>query len=105
LRITVSHDRPIEELKTAVDRSLDDVFRGIVLLPVQLREQQKTWEGNRLVFSLVAKMGLMSTPIKGTIDVTERDITIDVDLGIWERLVPAAKVREAVTNRVRGLLK
>lgn len=105
MRITVSHDRPVEELKRAVDRSLDDVFRGIAILPVQLHDQRRAWEGNKLVFSLVAKMGLMSTPIKGTIDVSDRDITIDVDLGMWERLIPAAKVREAVTTRIRGLLK
>jgi hypothetical protein len=53
----------------------------------------------------VAKMGLMSTPIKGTIDVTDRDVTIDVDLGIMEKLIPAAKVRDAIGNRVKGLLK
>jgi hypothetical protein len=105
LRITLSHDRPPQELKQAVDRSLDDLLRGIVVLPVQLLDLRKTWEGNRLAFSFVAKMGLVNTPIKGSVDISERDITIDVDLGVWERLIPAAKVREAVTHRVRGLLK
>jgi hypothetical protein len=105
LRITVSHDRPKEELKRAVDRSLDDLFRGIVVLPVQLLEQRKNWEGDRLAFSFVAKMALVSTPIKGVVDISDRDITIDVDLGVWERLIPAAKAREAVTQRIRGLLK
>jgi len=105
LRITLSHDRPPQELKQAVDRSLDDLLRGIVVLPVQLLDLRKTWEGNRLAFSFVAKMVLVSTPIQGAVDISERDITIDVDLGVWERLIPAAKVREAVTHRVRGLLK
>ena len=105
MRITVSHDRPKEELKRAVDRSLDDLFRGIVVLPVQLLEQRKNWEGDRLAFSFVAKMALVSTPIKGVVDISDRDITIEVDLGVWERLIPAAKVREAVTQRIRGLLK
>jgi len=27
-------------------------------------------------------MGLLSTPIKGTVEVTDRDLTIDADLGI-----------------------
>ncbi|MBV8808507.1 MAG: hypothetical protein JO033_07520 [Acidobacteriaceae bacterium] len=55
-------------------------------------------------FSLSAKMGFVSTPIKGTIEVTDRDLTIDADLGLFERLIPATKAREAITNRVRGLL-
>jgi hypothetical protein len=105
LRITLSHDRPKEELKQAVDRSLDELLRGIVVLPVQLLDARKTWEGNQLVFSFVAKTGFLSTPIKGTIDISDRDVTIDVDLGVWERLIPAAKVKEAVTERIRGLLK
>src|SRR5215472_15943261 len=54
LRITLSHDRPPQELKHAVDRSLDDLLRGIVVLPVQLLDLRKTWEGNRLAFSFVA---------------------------------------------------
>jgi hypothetical protein len=50
-------------------------------------------------------MGLLSTPIKGTIEVTDHDLTIDADLGILERMIPAKKAQEVLTDRVRGLLK
>jgi hypothetical protein len=46
-------------------------------------------------------MGIVSTPIKGTIEVTERDLTIDADLGLLERVIPATKARESIRNRVR----
>jgi hypothetical protein len=105
VKITVSHERTKEEVKDAVNRSFDDVFKSVVNLPVELLQEQRIWDGDTLKFSLVAKMGLMSTPIKGTIDVTDRDVTIDVDLGIMEKLIPAAKVRDAIGNRVKGLLK
>ena len=105
MRITISHNRPPEELKQAVDRSLDDVFKSILVLPVQLLQEQRAWQGNRLDFSLTAKMGAVSTPIKGIIEITDSDITVDVNLGILERLVPASKVREALGNRIKGLLK
>lgn len=105
MRITLSHDRPKEEIKQSVDRSFNDVFKGIEILPVRFAEEGKAWQGDTLSFSLTAKMGLVSTPIKGTIEVTDRDITIDVDLGMFERLVPATKVREVISSRVRGLLK
>jgi hypothetical protein len=105
VRITISHNRPPDELKQAVDRSLDDVFKAILVLPVQLLQEQRAWQGNRLDFSLTAKMGAVSTPIKGIIEITGRDITIDVNLGILERLIPANKVREVFGNQIKGLLK
>jgi hypothetical protein len=105
VRITVLHNRSKEEVKQSVDRSFNDLFEGIVVLPLRFVEEQRTWQGNTLIFSLTAKMGLVSTPIKGTIDVTDRDITIDVDLGMLERLIPTTKAREVIRSRVRGLLK
>jgi hypothetical protein len=105
MKVTVSHDRPVEEVKRAVDQSFDDLFKPVTNLPIQLIQDQRTWEGNKLIFSLSAKMGLIRAPIRGTIEISDRDITIDVDLGIFERLIPAAKARDAISNRVRGLLK
>ena len=104
MKITVSHNRRPEELKQAIDRSLDDVFKSVLVLPVQLLDEQRAWQGNKLNFSLVAKMGVISTPIKGTVEITDRDITVDVDLGLLERLVPANKAREVLGNRIKGLL-
>src|SRR4051794_31266957 len=104
MRITVSHKRSKEEVIRSVDRSFDDLFRGIGPIPLQLVEERRSWQGSTLTFSLSAKMGFVSTPIKGTIEVTDRDLTIDADLGLLERLIPGAKAREAIENRVRGLL-
>jgi hypothetical protein len=105
MRVTVSHNRPVAEVKQAVNRSFDDLFKTIVNLPIQLLQEQRSWNEDKLAFSLVAKMGPLSTPLKGTIEVTDRDITIDVDLGLLERLTPVAKRREALGQRLRGLLK
>src|ERR1700758_4782956 len=104
MRITVSHTKSKAEVMRSVDRSFDDLFRGIGIIPVQFVDEQRSWQGSTLTFSLSAKMGFVSTPMKGTIDVTDRDITIDADLGLLERLIPAAKTRASITNRVRGLL-
>ena len=105
VRITVSHDRTTEEVKQAVDRSFDDVLKAVLILPIHLIQEHRAWQGNTLTFSLVARKGLLSTPIKGTVEITDRDITFDIALGFLERLIPAAKAREALTNRVKGLLK
>jgi hypothetical protein len=104
MRITVSHNRPKDELIQTVDRSFADVFQGTGL-PVKLTDPQKSWQGNVMTFSLTAKMGFISAPIKGTVEVTDRDITIDADLGILERMIPAKTAQDMLTNRIRGLLK
>ena len=75
VRITVSHNRSKEEVKQSVDRSFNDLFEGIVVLPLRFVEERKSWQGNTLTFSLSAKMGLVRTPIKGTVEVTDRDLT------------------------------
>ena len=104
MRITVSHTRPKEEVIRSVDRSFDDLFRGIGIIPLQLIEERRSWQGSTLTFSISAKMGIVSTPIRGTIEVTDRDLTIDADFGLLERLIPATKVRESISGRIRGLL-
>jgi hypothetical protein len=67
-------------------------------------EEQRNWRGSTLEFSISAKMGFVNTPIKGTIEVTDRDVTIDADLGLLERLISATKARAAISSRIRGLL-
>lgn len=104
MRITVSHNRTKEEVMRIVDRSFGDLFKTSGL-PVQLVEQQKSWQGSTLTFAMSANMGFLSTPIKGTVEVTDRDITIDADLGLLERMIPAKKAQELIVSRVGGLLK
>lgn len=104
MRVTVSHNRSKEEIIRSIDRSFEDLFQSAGL-PVKIVPQQKSWQGSTLTFALTAKMGLLSTPIKGTVDVTDTDITIDADLGILERMIPPKRAQEVITSHVRGLLK
>jgi hypothetical protein len=108
VKITVAHDSTKDEVKEALNRSLDDIFTGSVSLPVKLVQERRTWNADTLTFSLIAKMGplnMVSTLISGTVLVTDHDLTIDVNLGILERLLPAEKARQVVSSRLKGLLK
>lgn len=55
-------------------------------------------------FSFHAKVGIVSAPIKGFVDVTDHDVTVDADLGWLERLFPAKQTQAALEGRVKGLL-
>jgi len=108
VKITVAHDSTKEEVKQALNRSLDDIFAGSISLPVKLVQEHRRWNADTLTFSLIARMGplnMVSTPISGTVLVTDHDLTIDVDLGILERLLPAEKARQVVSSRLKGILK
>jgi len=108
VKITVAHDSSKDEVKQALNRSLDDIFTGSVGLPVKLVQEHRSWNADTLTFSLIAKMGplnMVSTPISGTVLVTDHDLTIDVNLGILERLFPAEKARQVVSSRLKGILK
>ena len=105
MRITISHDRPKTEIVAAVDRSFDDLFKSVAEHPVKITIQQRTWQGSTLSFALTAKWGLLSTPIKGTVEVTDHDITVDADLGLLNRLVSEKTARTVLSDRVKGLLK
>ena len=104
MRITVSHNKPVEQVKAAIDRSFDDLFRNPAGLPLKIVNEKREWQGSTLVFSLTAKMGILSSPIRGTVEVTSKDVTIDADLGLLEKLIPGNKAAGLLEQNVRGLL-
>jgi hypothetical protein len=104
MRITVAHNKGRQQMIQMVDRAFDDVFKGVPQVPVTITNQQKSWDGSLLTFSLVAKMGFMSNPISGTVQVTDTDVTLDADLGMLGKLFPGEKIQTALQTRLRGLL-
>jgi hypothetical protein len=105
VRVTVSHNKSKQEVMRAVDRSFDDLFRPIGMIPLQLVNERRSWNGSTLTFSFDAKVGPLSTPIKGFVAVTDTDVTVDADLGLLERLFPAKQTQTTLEGRVRGLLE
>jgi hypothetical protein len=105
MRITIAHNRSKAEIIDSVDRSFNEIFQGVPGIPVKLVVEQKSWQGSVLSFSLSARLGLLSTPIKGTVEVTDHDLTVDIDLGLLNRLVPEQTAREVIGTRIKGLLK
>ncbi len=104
MRVTVSHNKSKEEVKRAVDLAFDDLFRGIVGVPIKLADEKRSWSGDVLTFSFVAKVGFLADPMSGTVVVTPTDLTIDANLGLLEKLIASAKVKNAIESRVKGLL-
>jgi len=104
MRITIAHNKGREQMIQMVDRAFDDVFKGVAQVPITIADQKRSWQGPLMTFSLVAKMGFISNPISGTVMVTENDVTLDADIGMLGKLVPAEKIQTALQTRLRGLL-
>lgn len=104
MRITVAHNRSKAAAIESVDRSFNEMFQEAAGLPVRLAVKQKSWQGSTLSFQLTARMGLFSTPIKGTVEVTDRDLIVDADLGLLNRLLPEKTIQEVIGGRIKGLL-
>ena len=105
MRVTVTHDKGLQAAKKLVDDSATEVFKGAAGAPIQIVDQQKRWEGDTMHFSFTGKMGFFSAPLKGWVQVTEKDVTIECELpGILSKLMPEDKLKAQVESRVRGLL-
>jgi len=87
-----------------VDRAFDDVFKGVAQIPVTIANQQKSWQGSLMTFSLVVQMGFISNPISGTVEVTDNEVTLEADVGMLGKLIPTEKIQTALQTRLRGLL-
>jgi hypothetical protein len=105
VRISISHNRTKEEVVQSVDRSWDDLFKEAGGLPVKLTVQQRSWQGSTMSFALTAKMGIISTPIKGTVEVTDSDVIVDADLGMLGRFVNEKTAQQVLGSRIKGPLK
>lgn len=105
MRVIVPHHQSKQDVIQSVDRSFDDLFRGIAGLPLQFASEQRSWQGSVLTFSMLVKMGLVRAPIRGTIAVTDADVILDIDLGLLERILAPMKAKEVLASRVRGLLR
>lgn len=105
MRLTVSHNKGRDEAMKIIDQTAEDLFKGVPGAPVQIVDTQKRWDGPTLYFSFTGKMGFFTAPIKGLVFVTERDVTVDVELpGFVKSLVGEEKIRAGIEGRVKGLL-
>jgi hypothetical protein len=103
MKITLEHHRTKKQIMDAVDQSFEDMFKAEGL-PVKIAVKEKSWKGSVLTFVLSAKMGLLSTPIKGTVAVTDTQIHIDADLGMLNKFIPEKTAQDMLGARIKGLL-
>ena len=105
MRITVSHRKGRREAMRAVESAVDQ-FMHPIPGPMKIENLQKKWTDSTLEFSFTAEMMIVKEPVRGTIEVEEFLITIDVELpSALTKLFPEDTIRTAVESRIRGMLR
>jgi len=104
MRVIIPNDRPKQEMKASVDRSIDQFFVGFNIGVIEFIDQRKQWSGDTMMFSLTAKIGFLRTPIVGSAMVTDKEVVLDVDLGLLGKLIPEESARTQIAGRAKGLL-
>lgn len=106
MRITITHNRGQQEAIKRIDGAFDDFFKGMPFAgPLEVVDQTKTWNGNKMDFSFTGKLGFFKAPITGSITVEEKDLTIEIELpGFLKNLLPENTVKQNIETKVKGLL-
>lgn len=105
MRVIIPHDRPKQEMKASVERSVDQLFTGFNLGVIELIDQRKQWSADTMTFSLTAKFGIVRTPVVGSALVSDKEVVLDVDLGLLGKLIPEESARTQIASRAKALLK
>ena len=105
MRVTIAHDKGQAEAVRRVNEGADKLFRSAGSAGVEIRDLQRSWDANTLSFSFTGKMGPFTAPIRGTVLVEEKELTVDVDLGIVARFLPEDKIRRDIEAGARKMLE
>ena len=103
MRITIGHQKSVPQAIEVADRAVDQVFKGIPMGCVEIVGQQKEWSGAVMTFGLTAKLGFVKYPMRGTVEVTDSQWIVDVDLMMFGKLLPN-RAERLIEARWRGLL-
>jgi hypothetical protein len=105
MRIIIPNNKNVDETKKIVERSTEDLFRSAAGGVIQISDIEKSWSGNTMTFTFKAGVAFLSTPIKGTVIVTEKEVTIDVAIPeAFRHFISEDKLKSGIETRIKGLL-
>ncbi len=105
MKVVVHHGKTQAEAIDIVDRSADHLFDYASGGSVELTDRKKDWNGPKMDFSLMARLGFIALPVAGVVFVDEVTITVECDLPPLVRtFVGEEKIQAGVEKKVRGML-
>ena len=105
MRVVVPHGSTREATIPVIDKALDHLFGEAGSARIEIVDQKKVWQDSVMVFSFTGKLGFISVPLAGSIDVDDVNVTVDAELpAMLKTFVGEEKVRTIVDENVRRMV-
>lgn len=105
MQTIVPHEKGQLAAKSLIDKSIQPLIESIPTGSVKISELKTEWDNNTLLFSFKGKKGIFSSTIHGTVQVDEKDITVNVDLpGIVKHFVNDDQITAAIQAKAKQIL-
>jgi hypothetical protein len=89
-----------------VDKSADGLFAGVAGPSVEIADQKKEWIGTTMHFSFTARMGFIALPLSGSIEVGDKEVTVECELpSLVQQFIGESKVGTSIEKKVQLLLQ
>lgn len=104
MTVTVVHGKTKEEAINIVDGSIEKLIAGIGGDSLEIGNLKKTWDGPKMDFSVIARLGFISIPISGAALVDPANLMIDLVLpAMAYNFIGEDKIRRGVEAKFRDM--
>jgi hypothetical protein len=83
----------------------DNLFSGAAGGSVEIVDQKKEWAGSSMAFSFVGRVGFISVPVSGALEVDDVNVTVTSELpAMVKNFVGEEKVAAGIEKQLRRVL-
>ena len=104
MTVNVTHSKQKSQVVEILDRPLSALFAGVIS-GFEIAEELRTWNESVMTFSFIGRVGFISIPLAGTMDVRETLVIVDVDLPpVVKMFVGEDKVKAGLEKEILALI-
>jgi len=105
MKLIVPHGKTRAEVTEKLDKGIDGLFAGAVGSSIEIANSRKEWVGSTLHFWFTSRLGFISLPINGTVDVDDTNAVLEVELpALVKNFVGEDRVAANVEKRIQAML-
>jgi hypothetical protein len=106
MRLILPHKKSQIEVMQLVEKSADGLFAGVAGPAIEIVDQKKEWVGTTMHFSFTGRVGFISVPLSGTIEVGDKEVIVDCQLpSLVQQFIGESKLGANIEKRVQLLLQ
>jgi hypothetical protein len=104
MTVTVHHGKHPEQARGLVDGSIEKLLASVGGGELEIANLKKNWDGPKMDFSMVAKLGFISIPLSGSALVEITTLTIDLILPPMVRnFIGEDEIRSGLEDKFREI--